>query len=174
MRWWRPFSTTVDIGLVIPEKGLRGKGIGTEATMLLAGEAFDQLHMHKVELWTRADNRAAQKVAEEMLSLRPQSADGLWLKGLALRAQEAADADQFLQQAADSPDARAGIWSRYGLELMARRDYAAARGYLDKSFRAGAKDDPTGFKTLKKVLGDPDMDAFKTKWEADVLKLTFP
>ena len=50
--------------MVIAEKGLRGKGIGTEATMLLAGEAFDQLHMHKVELWTRADNRAAQKVAE--------------------------------------------------------------------------------------------------------------
>ncbi len=64
IRWWRPFSTTVDIGLVIAEKGLRGKGIGTEATMLLADEAFDQLHMHKVELWTRADNTAARKVAE--------------------------------------------------------------------------------------------------------------
>jgi RimJ/RimL family protein N-acetyltransferase len=64
MRWWRPFSTTTDIGLVIAEKELRGKGIGTEATMLLASEAFDQLHMHKVELWTRADNTAARKVAE--------------------------------------------------------------------------------------------------------------
>ncbi len=64
IRGWRPFSTTVDIGLVIAEKELRGKGIGTEATMLLAGEAFDQLHMHKVELWTRADNTAARKVAE--------------------------------------------------------------------------------------------------------------
>jgi RimJ/RimL family protein N-acetyltransferase len=64
MRWWRPFSTTTDIGLVIAEKGFRGKGIGTEATMLLTSEAFDQLHMHKVELWTRADNKAAQKVAK--------------------------------------------------------------------------------------------------------------
>jgi RimJ/RimL family protein N-acetyltransferase len=65
MRWWRPFSTTADIGLVIAEKGLRGKGIGTEATMLLVKEAFDQLHMHKVELWTRADNKAAQEVAKK-------------------------------------------------------------------------------------------------------------
>jgi diamine N-acetyltransferase len=64
IRWWRPFSTTVDIGLVIAEKGLRGQGIGTEATALLTREAFDQLHMHKVELWTRADNTAARKVAE--------------------------------------------------------------------------------------------------------------
>ncbi len=64
MRWWRPFSTTADIGLVIADRGLRGKGIGTEATMLLTKEAFDQLHMHKVGLWTRADNKAAQKVAK--------------------------------------------------------------------------------------------------------------
>ncbi|MGA1974429.1 MAG: GNAT family protein [Conexivisphaerales archaeon] len=64
MRWWRPFSTTVDIGLVIAEKGMRGKGIGSEATRLLTSEAFSQLHMHKVELWTRADNKAAQKVAK--------------------------------------------------------------------------------------------------------------
>jgi len=63
MRWWRPFSTTTDIGLVIADRDMRGKGIGTEATMLLTSEAFDQLHMHKVELWTRADNMAAQKVA---------------------------------------------------------------------------------------------------------------
>lgn len=64
MRWWRQFSTTTDIGLVVAEKGLRGKGIGTEATMLLTAEAFEQLHMHKVELWTRGDNKAARKVAE--------------------------------------------------------------------------------------------------------------
>ena len=31
-----------------------------------------------------------------------------------------------------------------------------------------------GFKTLKKALGEEDMDAFKKKWEAFVLKLTFP
>jgi RimJ/RimL family protein N-acetyltransferase len=64
MRWWRQFSTTADIGLVIAEKGLRGKGIGTEVTRLLTEEAFQQLHMHRVELWTRADNLAAQGAAK--------------------------------------------------------------------------------------------------------------
>jgi hypothetical protein len=43
-----------------------------------------------------------------------------------------------------------------------------------KEFRANVKSDPTGFQTLKKVLGEEDMDAFKAKWEAEVLKLTFP
>lgn len=63
MRWRSPFSTTADIGLVIAEKDLRGKGYGTEATALLVGLAFDQHNMHKVELWTRADNQAAQRAA---------------------------------------------------------------------------------------------------------------
>jgi hypothetical protein len=43
-----------------------------------------------------------------------------------------------------------------------------------KEFHANVKSDPTGYPTLKKVLGEEDMDAFKTKWEAEVLKLTFP
>lgn len=40
-----------------------------------------------------------------------------------------------------------------------------------KDFHARKKDDPGGFKTLQSVLGESDMDAFKTKWEAYVLKL---
>jgi len=40
-----------------------------------------------------------------------------------------------------------------------------------KQFRAGYKNDPSGFQTLKAVLGEPDMDQFKRKWEKYVLGL---
>jgi hypothetical protein len=43
-----------------------------------------------------------------------------------------------------------------------------------REFVANAKDDPTGFKTLKKVLGEPDMVAFQKKWEEYVGTLKFP
>ena len=42
-----------------------------------------------------------------------------------------------------------------------------------KKFLANRDDDPTGYRTLKEVLGEDDMDAFKEKWEAFVLKLRF-
>lgn len=64
IRWWRLYSTTGDIGLVIAEKKFRGKGLGTEATELLIKLAFDQLNMHKVELFTRSDNQAALKAVK--------------------------------------------------------------------------------------------------------------
>jgi hypothetical protein len=47
-----------------------------------------------------------------------------------------------------------------------------ARFYHD--FYAGRKEDPTGYKTLQRVLGEQDMDAFKKQWEEYVLKLKFP
>lgn len=59
IRWWRTFSTTADLGLVIAEKRLRDRGLGTEATNLLVDLAFNQYNMHKAELFTRADNKAA-------------------------------------------------------------------------------------------------------------------
>ena len=43
-----------------------------------------------------------------------------------------------------------------------------------REFRAGAKEDPTGYETLKRILGEEDMDAFKKRWEAWVLGLRFP
>lgn len=52
--------------------------------------------------------------------------------------------------------------------------YLQERGLLVKyyhAFRRGADKDPTGFETLKKVLGTDDMTAFKQKWEASVAKL---
>ncbi|MEI7823643.1 MAG: hypothetical protein WCK55_22265, partial [Verrucomicrobiota bacterium] len=43
-----------------------------------------------------------------------------------------------------------------------------------REFTAHAKDDPTGFQTLKKVLGETDMIAFQKRWQETVMKLTFP
>ncbi|MDQ3815041.1 MAG: DUF1570 domain-containing protein, partial [Armatimonadota bacterium] len=55
--------------------------------------------------------------------------------------------------------------------------YLQEKGLLVKFYReffANRKDDPTGFKTLQKTLKEDDMAAFQKKWEAFVLKLTFP
>jgi hypothetical protein len=41
-----------------------------------------------------------------------------------------------------------------------------------KQFLAGQRRDPTGFQTLKAVLGESDMDRFKKKWEKYVLQLS--
>jgi len=43
-----------------------------------------------------------------------------------------------------------------------------------RRFRSGAEKDPTGYRTLAAVLGEEEMQAFQKKWEAYVLKLTFP
>jgi hypothetical protein len=40
-------------------------------------------------------------------------------------------------------------------------------------FRENAADDPSGYETLKKVLGRDDMDRFQNQWEKYVLKLRF-
>jgi hypothetical protein len=55
--------------------------------------------------------------------------------------------------------------------------YLQERGLLRKFYRefvARQRDDPTGYDTLVKTLGENDMDAFKKKWEAYVLALRFP
>ena len=54
--------------------------------------------------------------------------------------------------------------------------YLQDKGLLLKyyhAFVAAQKDDPTGYATLKKTLGEDDMTAFQKKWEAYVLKLRF-
>ncbi len=43
-----------------------------------------------------------------------------------------------------------------------------------KAFRAARTKDPTGYQTLKATLGEPDMSAFKARWEEYVLALRFP
>jgi hypothetical protein len=55
--------------------------------------------------------------------------------------------------------------------------YLQEKGLLVKFYRefhARRKKDPTGYATLKRVLGDQDMAAFQKRWEQFVLKLTFP
>lgn len=55
--------------------------------------------------------------------------------------------------------------------------YLQEHGLLVKyyhAFRRNADADPTGYETLKRVLGERDMDAFKQKWEGYVAKLRFP
>jgi hypothetical protein len=52
--------------------------------------------------------------------------------------------------------------------------YLQEKGLLVKfyhQFVAGAENDPTGFATLKSVLSEKDMEAFKRKWEKFVLGL---
>ena len=54
--------------------------------------------------------------------------------------------------------------------------YLQEHGLLRKfyhAFYANRKKDPTGYNTLKAVLGRDDMDQFKKDWEAYVLKLRF-
>jgi diamine N-acetyltransferase len=62
--WWRLFNTTADFGIAM-EKDFRGKGLGTEVLGLLTRLAFEQYNMHKVELFTRPDNRAMVGAAEK-------------------------------------------------------------------------------------------------------------
>ncbi len=53
--------------------------------------------------------------------------------------------------------------------------YLQARGLLVKFYRrfhANQKTDPTGYKTLTAVLGNPNMDRFKKDWEKYVLELS--
>jgi len=55
--------------------------------------------------------------------------------------------------------------------------YLQERGLLAKFYRdfaAAKKDDPTGYKTLQKVLGESDMSGFQKRWEEFTLKLRFP
>jgi RimJ/RimL family protein N-acetyltransferase len=65
IRWWRPFSTSAELGIAIAEKKHRGKGYGTEVVRLLTSLAFDQYNMHRVELFTRQTNFAMLRAAEK-------------------------------------------------------------------------------------------------------------
>ncbi|HKE57782.1 MAG TPA: hypothetical protein VKB46_13810 [Pyrinomonadaceae bacterium] len=53
--------------------------------------------------------------------------------------------------------------------------YLQEKGLLVKfyqQFHADQKSDPSGFATLQKILGEPDMEKFKAKWEKYVLNLS--
>lgn len=53
--------------------------------------------------------------------------------------------------------------------------YLQEKGLLQKfyeEFVSKQSEDPSGFKSLKKILGETDMNSFKIRWENYVLKLT--
>ena len=55
--------------------------------------------------------------------------------------------------------------------------YLQEEGLLGKyyrAFHANHEKDPSGYQTLREVLGDPDMDRFQADWEKYVLRLRFP
>lgn len=61
--------------------------------------------------------------------------------------------------------------SRYLMYYLQQRK--VLRSYYHTAVKNQRKD-PTGYKTLVKLLGERDMKAFQKRWEAWVLKLTFP
>jgi hypothetical protein len=68
-------------------------------------------------------------------------------------------------------------YSQYYAQARYLCYYLQEQGLLKKfysEFVANAKGDPTGYKTLKRVLGTDDMKAFQKKWEQFILKLTTP
>lgn len=65
-------------------------------------------------------------------------------------------------------------YSQYYAQARYLCYYLQEQGLLKKfyfEFVANAKDDPTGYKTLKHVLGTDDMKAFQKQWEQFILKL---
>ncbi|MBN1902740.1 C39 family peptidase [Candidatus Sumerlaeota bacterium] len=55
--------------------------------------------------------------------------------------------------------------------------YLQEKGVLEqyyRQFKSNVALDPTGYDTLKKILGEEDMNAFRKKWEQYVLALAFP
>jgi hypothetical protein len=65
-------------------------------------------------------------------------------------------------------------YSQYYAQARYLCYYLQEKGLLTKFYRefvSNAKRDPTGFNTLKRVLGEDDMDSFKKKWEKFVLAL---
>lgn len=55
--------------------------------------------------------------------------------------------------------------------------YLQEHDLLTKYYRQFAEnraDDPSGYRTLVKILGEPDMTEFQEEWEAFVLRLRFP
>ena len=71
----------------------------------------------------------------------------------------------------------AGNYSQYYGQARYLCYYLQEKGLLKKfyhEFVAGAKTDPTGFRTLQRVLGETDMAAFQKKWEKFILGLRKP
>ncbi len=73
--------------------------------------------------------------------------------------------------------ANGASYSQYYAQARYLCFYLQEKGLLVKfyhQFAANAKSDPTGYATLKKVLGESDMPAFQKKWEKFILELRLP
>lgn len=55
-------SRHAELGIMIGDAGLRGRGVGTEATALLCRYAFDDLNLERLWLRVEAGNQAAQRL----------------------------------------------------------------------------------------------------------------
>lgn len=83
------------------------------------------------------------------------------------KALTAMSSDQFYQQDRGTNYSQ----SRYLLHYLQSKTQLVP---FYKLFHRNRKQDPTGYKSLKKILGTTDMADFKRKWEKYVLTLRFP
>ncbi|MBK6013603.1 GNAT family N-acetyltransferase [Streptomyces sp. MBT53] len=62
---WDPSARSCTFRTLIGPRG-RGRGIGTEATRLIVGHAFEQLGLHRIQLEVYGHNHRARRVYEKV------------------------------------------------------------------------------------------------------------
>jgi len=82
----------------------------------------------------------AERTIDEVIGLAPQMPAALWLKGRLVRRRGGANPMFFFRRAAESPDAGAEVWARYGLELLEAGEHESAGRYLRRARQAGIAD----------------------------------
>ena len=61
-----PVTRAATLGIVIGEKGLWGRGLGTDALRVLCRYGFNSLHLHKIRLEVYPFNPRAEKIYESV------------------------------------------------------------------------------------------------------------
>ena len=85
----------------------------------------------------------AERTVDALLALAPTSGQGLWMKAQLVATRDRDRAVEYFRRAADSGEATAEAWARYGAELLQRGQVAEARKYLTRAERAGHRDPQT-------------------------------
>ncbi|WP_262058047.1 GNAT family N-acetyltransferase [Streptomyces sp. STR69] len=81
---WDPTARSCTFRTLIGPRG-RGRGIGTEATRLIVGYAFEQLGLHRIQLEVYGHNHRARRVYEKVgfvvegVRREAQLRDGEWV-----------------------------------------------------------------------------------------------
>ncbi|MCQ4201195.1 GNAT family N-acetyltransferase [Streptomyces coelicoflavus] len=81
---WEPANRSCTFRTLIGPRG-RGRGVGTEATRLIVGHAFEGLGLHRVQLDAYAHNQRAIRVYEKVGFVREgvrrevERRDGVWV-----------------------------------------------------------------------------------------------